>query len=285
VLRIEDGEIQADLGVLRASGEAPRPGADLRRRGTECAAGEVVATRGTRIVPALLGLLAAVGADTASVTRRPIVDLFVLGDELVSDGPARDGRIRDALGPMLLPWLAGLGAEVPPPRRVPDSIEALQAALADSTGDLVVTTGSTAAGPHDHLHAVLERLGAELQVDGVDVRPGHPMLLARLADGRPLVGLPGNPLAAVCGLYTLVEPALRGLSGLRPGPRQTVTLTAGVAGHPVDVRLVPVLAGTPLARVGPAMLRGLSAADALAVIPPGGAHAGAEVESLPLPLP
>jgi molybdopterin molybdotransferase len=130
---------------------------------------------------------------------------------------------------------------------------------------------------------VLALLGAELLVDGVDVRPGHPMLMARLADGRPLVGLPGNPLAAVSGLLTLVEPAVRALAGLpAPAPRST-TLTTAVKGHPRDVRLVPVSGGTPLHHVGPSMLRGLAAADALAVVPAGGAREGDVVETLALP--
>ena len=77
----------------------------------------------------------------------------------------------------------------------------------------MITTGGTAAGPVDHVHPVLRKVGAELLVDGVAVRPGHPMLLARLASGRHLVGLPGNPLAAVSGLLTLAEPLLRALAG------------------------------------------------------------------------
>ncbi|MGC5413117.1 molybdopterin-binding protein, partial [Streptomyces sp. DT225] len=82
--------------------------------------------------------------------------------------------------------------------------EALWKALTGSEADLIITTGGTAAGPVDHVHRVLDRVGAELLVDGVAVRPGHPMLLARLSsDGPWLVGLPGNPLAAVSGLLTL----------------------------------------------------------------------------------
>ena len=109
------------------------------------------------------------------------------------------------------------------------------------------------------------------------------MLLARLADGRPLVGLPGNPLAAVSGVLTLAAPALRALSGLPSAPRLTTTLTEAATGHPRDVRLIPVREGAPVHHVGPAMLRGLASADALAVVPAGGAAAGDEVELLPLP--
>jgi molybdopterin molybdotransferase len=283
VLRSEHGEIDPELAVVRPIGPAPLTGADLRVGAVECRAGDVVAPRGSRIVPAVLGLAAAAGADTLTVIVRPIVDLLVVGDELLDAGPAHGSFVRDALGPMLPSWLGALGAEATPARRVPDTSEALAEAIAGSSGDLIVTTGSTASGPRDHLHPVLAELGAQLLADGVDVRPGHPMLLARLVDGRPLVGLPGNPLAAVSGVMTLVRPAVRALAGLGPDPRTTTRLTASVTGHPRDVRLIPVRGGTPVHHVGPAMLRGLASADALAVVPPGGARAGDEVELLPLP--
>ena len=283
VLRMEDGEIHPERGLLAPSGRPPAAGADLRPRGSECVAGDVLAARGVRAGPVVLGLLAAAGHDRVVVVVPPVVDVLVLGDELIDTGPARDGLVRDALGLMLPPWLSTLGAEAPPARRVADTAQALRAAIADSSGDLLVTTGSTARGPRDFLHAVLASVGAELAVDSVRVRPGHPMLMATLSDGRPLVGLPGNPLAAVSGLLTLVAPAVQALAGLSPGPVRSTVLTAAVTGHPVDVRLVPVHDGTPLHFVGPAMLRGLAEADALAVVPPGGAAAGDRVQVLALP--
>jgi molybdopterin molybdotransferase len=113
------------------------------------------------------------------------------------------------------------------------------------------------------------------------------MLLARLAEDRYLVGLPGNPLAAVSGLLTLAEPLLRALTG-RPAPeRYALPLKDGAHGHPYDTRLIPVLLrgerAVPLHYNGPAMLRGVAAADALAVVPPGGAEPGQETEILELP--
>jgi molybdopterin molybdotransferase len=285
VLRTEHAEVETGTGVIRLRPGTPRPvqGQDIRRQGTECRAGDVVAERGTRCVPAVLGLAAAAGVDSLTVVRRPIVDLLILGDELIDAGVGQDGRVRDALGPMLPPWLTALGAVVTTGRRVADSPDALAAAIAGSAADLLVTTGSTAKGPHDHLHDVLASLGAELLADGVDVRPGHPMLLARLPDGRRLAGLPGNPLAAVSGVLTLVAPGVHALAGLEIPRRSTAVLTDRVTGHPHDVRLIPIREGRPLHHIGPAMLRGLASADALAVIPPGGAGAGDEVEALPLP--
>jgi molybdopterin molybdotransferase len=124
-------------------------------------------------------------------------------------------------------------------------------------------------------------------VDGVKVRPGHPMLLARVNDGRHLVGLPGNPLAAVSGLLTLAEPLLRALAARPAAEPYALPLKEAVHGHPYDTRLIPVvLRGGRAAQLhynGPAMLRGIAAADALAVVPPGGARPGQEAELLDLP--
>ncbi|WP_435887204.1 molybdopterin molybdotransferase MoeA [Streptomyces antimycoticus] len=326
VLRSEYGTAAGD-GWLHASAAHPVVlGQDIRTRGQECRSGDQLLPAGTLVTPAVLGLAAAAGYDELPTVRRPRVEVLVLGDELLTEGLPHDGRIRDALGPMVGPWLRALGAEVTGTRRLADEADAVCAAVAESSADVVVTTGGTAAGPVDHVHPTLRRLGAELLVDGVAVRPGHPMLLARLAPesrenrenresrenpespqnpegpdnpeksetpgpqtrpARHLVGLPGNPLAAVSGLLTLAEPLLRTLTG-RPAPAPgPAPLAEAVQGHPRDTRLVPVTfrqdAAVPLRFNGPAMLRGIAVADGLAVIPPGGAKRGTEVEVLDLP--
>ncbi|MGK5732990.1 molybdopterin molybdotransferase MoeA, partial [Streptomyces sp. URMC 124] len=286
VLRSEHGEVTVQ-GELLASRHVSH-GQDIRPRGGECRQGDRLVPAGTVVTPPLLGLAAAAGYDTLTVTRRPRVDVLVLGDELLHEGLPEGGLIRDALGPMLGPWLRSLGAEPGKALRIGDDADALHDALAASTADVVVTTGGTASGPVDHVHPTLHRLGAELLVDGVAVRPGHPMLLARLAPGRLLVGLPGNPLAAVAGLLTLAEPLLRTLTGRAGGAPPRSAPVEPVSGHPADTRLVPVTYEgpgrvRPLRFHGPAMLRGLAAADGLAVVPPGGAGRGADLEVLGLP--
>ncbi|PJF01564.1 molybdopterin molybdenumtransferase MoeA [Streptomyces carminius] len=315
VLRSEYGEVVGrrlclPRGTSRDSSRVPSHGTDIRPRGQECRTGDELLPAGTPVTPAVLGLAAAAGRDGLPVARRPRAEVLVLGDELLTSGPPRGGRVRDALGPMVGPWLTALGAEVTAVRRLGDDAAALDAALAGTAADVVVTTGGTATGPVDHVHPALRRLGAELLVDGVAVRPGHPMLLARLPGGALLVGLPGNPLAAVSGLLTLAEPLLRAVPGTAPGtapgdrpadppPRNTTADTTAdtalptaplleeVHGHPRDTRLVPVVQDgrgvRPLRFAGPAMLRGIATATALAAVPPGGAATGAGVPLLRLP--
>jgi molybdopterin molybdotransferase len=196
---------------------------------------------------------------------------------------------------MLPGWIAALGGRAFPPVRVPDTLAALLEALDDANADVIVTTGSTAAGPADHLHAALDRLGAHWVVDGVAVRPGTPMCLATLPDGRHVLGLPGNPLAAVSAVLTLAAPllaALRGEAGADEARVEQALLAVDVTPHPEHVRLVPVTrhtepggtaTATPTLHAGPAMLRGLSLADGVAVVPPGDGVRGSGVAVLPLP--
>ncbi|MFF3612509.1 molybdopterin molybdotransferase MoeA [Streptomyces sp. NPDC002580] len=298
VLRSEHGRLD-DKGRLhasdaRSSGSARSRGSlvvahgqDIRPRGQECRSGDQLLPLGALVTPVVLGLAAAAGYDTLAVVPRPRAEVLVLGDELLTEGLPQDGLIRDALGPMLPPWLRALGVEVVAVRRLGDDARTLHKAITGSRADLIVTTGGTAGGPVDHVHPTLSRIGAELLVDGVKVRPGHPMLLARTREDQHLVGLPGNPLAAVSGLLTLAEPLLRTLAG-RPAPEPyTLPLREAVQGHPYDTRLIPVsLRGdraVPLHYNGPAMLRGIAASDALAVVPPGGSRAGQELELIDLP--
>ncbi|MFI5884674.1 molybdopterin molybdotransferase MoeA [Streptomyces sp. NPDC051554] len=285
VIRSEHGRTD-DKGRLHAVRDVGH-GQDIRPRGQECRSGDHLLPGGTLVTPAVLGLAAAAGYDTLTVVPRPRVEVLILGDELLTEGLPRDGLIRDALGPMLPSWLRALGAEVTAVRRLRDDAKTLHKAITGSSADLIVTTGGTASGPVDHVHPTLRSMGAELLVDGVKVRPGHPMLLARIKDDQHLVGLPGNPLAAISGLLTLAEPLLRTLSA-HPAPEPyELPLQDAVHGHPYDTRLIPaVLRGdsaVPLHYNGPAMLRGIAAADALAVVPPGGTRQGQQAELIDLP--
>lgn len=278
VLRREHGML--DGTALAGDAE---PGANIRPRGEECTAGDLLLPARTRVTPAVLGLAAAAGFDELPLVDRPNVAVFIVGDELVRSGLPHGSHIRDALGPLLPGWLIQVGARTCDVHHVSDTHAALADNIAGSAADVIVTTGGTAQGPADHLRSVLAQLGGEVLVDGVEVRPGHPMLLARLRAGVLLVGLPGNPLAAVSGVVTLLEPVIRALRGEPALPGHRVRLADAATGHPVDTRIIPVKDGAPLHLAGPAMLRGLASADALAVIPPGGTAAGEEVETLPLP--
>ncbi|WP_250558672.1 molybdopterin-binding protein, partial [Pseudonocardia lacus] len=165
----------------------------------------------------------------------------------------------------------------------PDEPAVLRAALAQAHADVVLVTGASGPGPADHLRTVLAAAGAELLVDGVACRPGHPQAMARLPDGRLVVGLPGNPLAALVAFLTLAAAALAGLGG-RELPELARLPARGVRPHPTEHKIVPVRVregvARPVGHDGPAMLRGAVVADRLAVVSPADA---ATVRLLPEP--
>ena len=282
-----DGVLRQERGTLVGDSlSGPSIPDDIRRAGEECRADDLLADEGTELSPALLGLIAAAGHDAVPVTRRPRVTLLLLGDELVDSGVARGGFIRDALGPQVPAWLDRAGAHCSPGTPVPDSVDALRAALLAADGDLVITTGGTAAGPRDHLRAAVHAVGGTLVVDQVAVRPGHPMLLARIGQ-RPLVALPGNPQAAVVALLTLGFPLIDALLGRPDRPLPRIRLAEDITGRAGQQRLVAgSLSGHGFRRAplsGSAMLRGLADSSGYALIPAEGARAGDSADWLALP--
>ncbi len=267
-----EGVVPWEAGVLLGDELTAEPpaGRHVRRAGEECAPRTAVLPAGTLLTPAALGLAAALGHDVLPVRPRPRVSALVTGDELLSSGLPGAGRVRDAVGPLLGGTVAAAGGLLVATRRVGDRREELVAAVAAAPGDLVLTSGASSAGRADHLAGALADLGAQVLVDGVAVRPGAPQTLARLPDGRLLAGLPGNPLAALSALVTVVAPVLAALTG-RPLPELGgARLTEGLAAARTGTRLVPVRVVGGLARPtghgGAAMLRGAAVADALAVV-------------------
>lgn len=261
-----------------------RVGQHVRRAGEDCAYGQELLPAGTVVSPAALGLAAAVGHDVLLVHRRPRVAVVLTGDEVVRAGTPGMGQVRDAIGPVLPGVLAAEGADLVDVGHVPDQVLPLAEALRRDDVDVLVVGGATSRGPADHLRTVLAELGADVRVAGVEVRPGHPQLLAVLPDGRCVVGLPGNPFAALAACATLLVPLLGALAGRTVRPVVTAELRADVVAHPRDTRLVPVAvtgsAAIPVGHDRPGTLWGAALADALAVVPPG--WAGGPVELLRL---
>lgn len=294
ILRTEESTRTADG---RVSG-VPRPEPEWRLPGDEAHAGDVLVPAGTPVNPGVIGLAAACGYDTLRVRPLPRAGLLVFGDELLIRGRPGAGRVRDALGPSLPAWLRRYGCRIEPSwvtspiaDTLPAHVDALRRALTEV--DIVCTTGGTMRGPVDHLHPALRELGAEYVVNTVAVRPGFPMLLARVVEDtgrvRFIAGLPGNPQSAVVALATLVAPLVAGWHGRPEPPLAEVLLGERIPGrgaytHVALVRVEDGLA-RPLRHAGSAMLRGVARADGFAVIRPGtDGMAGQRVPFLALPL-
>ncbi|MGW7541601.1 molybdopterin molybdotransferase MoeA [Streptomyces sp. NPDC054770] len=257
-------------------GPSPADGKHIRRAGEDAPAGSPLAPAGTRIGPALLGLAAACGHDILPVRPRPRVRILVTGDELTHTGRPAPGRVRDALGPLLPPLVQAVGGETADVRHVPDrpagSLATAVHTLPSYDADVTVVTGSTSVGTTDQLRTLLADADARWVVDAVACRPGHPQLLAQLPGGHWVVGLPGNPYAALVAAHTLLAPLLAGLTARTLPALPRIPLTGDIRTAPGRTRLIPVTwdgaTAHPVGGHRPAFLHGAALADALAAVPP-----------------
>ncbi len=192
---------------------------NVRSAGEDIACGARAFASGQWLEPAHLMLLAGIGIAEVEVARKPRVAVLCTGRELVDDATQvlASGQIRNSNGPYLHARLQAGGADVVLSETVPDDPDAFRAALEralSARAEVVVSTGAVSMGRYDFVPAVLAEYGAELLFHKVAMRPGKPLLFARLAQGPLFFGLPGNPVSAAVGLRFFVEPALRRLLGL-----------------------------------------------------------------------
>ena len=196
-------------------------GDNVRRRGGDIMAGEVVAVAGTSLAPWVLGALAAVGLASVVCTRRPRVALLATGTELRSPGePLRPGEIYEANSVLLGAQLAEVGAEVLKLDSVADDEPATRRALEQGLAhDALVTSGGVSVGRHDLVRSTLAALGVEEVFWRVAVRPGKPVVFGT-RDATLVFGLPGNPVSSLVGFELFVRPAILAMQGaVDPGPR------------------------------------------------------------------
>ncbi len=266
-------------GSLVKFTEGARRGDNVRLAGEDVAAGGLALEAGTRIGPRQAALLAAVGVDRVTVRRRARVAVVATGDELLS------GRTPDSNGAAVGGLVRALGADVER-RVVGDRLEEVVAVLSAAirAADAVLTTGGVSVGERDHVPAALARLGADVRVHGVPMKPGKPFLFA-VAEAKPVFGLPGSPSACLAAFEVFARPALLALAGAARRERTAVPvrLAEPAAGRAGRARLLwaRLEAGgrvRPLGRDA-AQVRGPALADALLIIPAGAGDLpeGAEV--------
>lgn len=270
-------------------------GTDVRHRGEDLAEGALIADTGTVLRPVHLMVLATAGIERVAVRAQPRVAVLSTGRELVDDWREElaPGQVRNSNGPYLVAMLQRHGALPRYLRTVLDDRDEFQHSLAWASTHrfpLVISSGATAASRDDFVGDVLGGLGAQVLFRGVAIKPGWPVILARLPHGGFFLGLPGNPASCAACFRLFALPLLRMLSGLLPeaslsvhidadcerDPDKTQLLKARVTG--VDGRLVATaLPGQEPYRIAP-----LLEANAWVIVPPGSGicAAGTLVETL-----
>ena len=284
-------------GVIRQEDTDPLPdgrvavrndrdnGRNVRRRGEDIRAGALVLARGAALGPAQLGVLASIAYGTPLVHRPPRVAFMGTGDEIVdldhadeilagkkiatSNSYTLHGMIRRAGG---IPLDLGVA------RDTKDSLREHLSGGGARDADLLVTSAGVSVGEHDLVRDVLTALGCDMKLWRIRMRPGAPLGFG-LLDGRPWIGLPGNPVSTMVTFELFVRPVIRRLLGhalpfrrtvavcvaepITLGPKLRHYLRAIVAPQGADGALVARLTGPQ----GSGILTSMARANALLIVP------------------
>ena len=191
-----------------------KKGANRRHAGEDIAKGAVALAAGRRLKPADLGLAASLGHDRLEVFAPLRAAVLSTGDEVREPGgPLPPGAIYDANRVMLASLLKGLGCAVSDLGIRPDREAALADTLTKAAAehDLIVTSGGVSTGEEDHVRTAIERLG-RIDFWRLAIKPGRPVALGQIK-GVPLIGLPGNPVAAALTFAIIGRPLISRLAG------------------------------------------------------------------------
>lgn len=199
--------------ALTATVEQSRPG-NIRAPGRDFHTGAPLLPAGVVLRPRHMGLIAASGAAAVCVRRRPRVAVLTSGDELVDAGrPLAPAQIVDSASIGIPALIDGWGGEGEWIGRAPDDMAACVALWRQARScDLIVTVGGASVGDRDLLRASLMKAGGRVDWSGVAIRPGKPSWGGRIGS-TPVLGLPGNPAAALVTARLLLRPALATMLG------------------------------------------------------------------------
>lgn len=199
---------------LHLDGEGPlRMASNVRAAGLDFTAGETLIAPGERLTPARIALAAVAGHATLPVHRRARIAIAATGDELRAPGTSlAPGQLPESNGAMLAAMLAGLPVEIVDLGILPDRLDALTAAFARVSADILVTTGGASVGDHDLVRPALLAVGAQIDFWKVAVRPGKPMMAGTLGE-TVVLGLPGNPVSAFVTSQLFLLPLIAQMSG------------------------------------------------------------------------
>ena len=248
-------------------------GANIRRRAEEVSKGDKLLSKGQKIRPQELGLLATMGQANLAVMRPVKVAIFSTGDELTPLGsPLASGHIYDSNRYILNALLQSQECEIIDLGTVPDQLAATCDTLrqAAQQADLIITTGGVSVGDEDHVKNAVAQLG-NIEAWRIAIKPGKPLAYGNV-QGTPLFGLPGNPVATFITFCLFVRPYLQKMQGIESSPPLSIQLPAGFNRKPgkrreylraniEDNRIMP------LTQQGSAMMTSLTQSQGLVVIP------------------
>lgn len=277
VLRHEETARDGDVLTETSTGRD-----DTRRLGSAWPVGAALAPAGSTVDAAVRSVARAARVPDLTVRGPVRARLHTSGDEVVpGDADIPPGAVPDTASDPVAEILGDAGVRVTRAGHLADRPEIFEAAMTAPDTDVVVIVGATGHGVADHLRSVLAGAEADIVLDGLNLRPGGSLLLARLPVGRIVLGLGGNPLAAVAGTVVVLPALLDGLLGRTPARPEVITLNDDAARLPGRWRVLPVEpdgAGgwSATAGRGTGHLASMIGHRGLALVPPAGSPAGVE---------
>jgi molybdopterin molybdotransferase len=232
---------------------APMAGMHVRPAGQDARRGQRMMAAGDVITPPGIGMLAALGYDRVAVRQAPVVAVIATGDELLHPSePLTPGKIRNSSGYALCAQAVAAGATPLPPLLARDNPESIRSVIHQALmADVLVFSGGVSVGDYDLVKQLLDEAGMELLFWKVKQRPGNPLAFG-LLQGKPVFGLPGNPVSSAMCFEQYVRPALAKMLGrsTHGRPHHPAILAAdtakvaglhffsrGIAGYEADGRL------------------------------------------------
>lgn len=216
VVMIEHTQRSGDLVRFE---RATLPGQNIVPRGSEAQAGETILKPGMRLGYAELAIAAQVGAARLKCANRPSVAVLSTGDEvvLVDEAPG-EFQIRNSNSVSLAAQVRISGGEPVVLGNAADRVEELSEKITQGLKeDVLVLSGGVSMGKYDLVEKVLKAMGAEFFFDAVAIRPGKPAVFG-MCQGKPVFGLPGNPVSTMVTFELFVAPAIDLLSGAEARP-------------------------------------------------------------------
>lgn len=212
VIRYEETELNGSLVSIYHS---LTTGENVITRGEDVALGEIIADKGTVITPPVVGLMASLGITDVPVYKRPRVGIVGTGDELLDvTEPLTPGKIRNSNNYTLFGYIKSIGAEPVMMGIAKDKAEEVASLIRKGLEktDMVITTGGVSVGDYDVVGSSVDLIGAKTLYWKIDIKPGSPTLAA-VKDGKVILGLSGNPAAAMIIFQLLGFPYIKKMSG------------------------------------------------------------------------
>jgi len=210
------------------------PDINVHRKGSDARKGDILLAAGCRLLPARIAVAAAVGKSKILVSKTPAIAVVGTGDELVEiDQPVKPFEIRRSNTYALAAGLMLNGYTDAKRFHIQDDQKKLRGGLKKilQRYDVVILSGGVSKGKLDFVPRILEELGVTVLFHQLRQRPGGPLLFGKTSDGKPVFGLPGNPVSTQICLYRYVLPYLNKAIGLPPYPEHYVALS-----EPVEVK-------------------------------------------------